>query len=133
MVENKLSFGVTGASYPFRLDGSGRVAVSTVDLDTEDVSHISESIQQILETPIGSRFFNHTFGSELRSLLFKPNAPETVAIHLSSVRDVLRKWEPRVQVISIDIVEQTDSLLRFIVSYLLVGAQATSTAEVVIL
>ena len=60
---------------------------------------INESINEILETQIGSRFFNRNFGSRLRNLLFEPMSDLTARIILIEIQQVVEDFEPRVRVL----------------------------------
>ena len=88
--------GWTGISFPFRLDSRGRIATSTVDVETGDLQHVREAIEQLVRTPVGSRFFNRKFGASPVDIVFRLNDPNHLALALSELQDTLRRWEPRV-------------------------------------
>ena len=88
--------GYTGISYPFRLDSGGRVATSTVDVEKGDLSHIKEALEQLIRTPVGSRFFNRDFGAAPVDIVFRLNTPEEINLALVELDELLRSWEPRV-------------------------------------
>ncbi|EFO4691000.1 baseplate assembly protein [Shigella dysenteriae] len=61
-----------------------------------DVDHISQSIGDILRTPIGSRVMRRDYGSLLASMIDQPQTPALeLQIKVACYMAVL-KWEPRV-------------------------------------
>jgi len=56
------------------------------------------SILHILNTRIGSRVRQPTFGSRLPELVFEPNDDLMIELARSYVEDALAKWEPRITV-----------------------------------
>ena len=67
--------GFTGLSFPFRVGSKGRVVLSTTT--DVDLTHIKESITQILLTQKGERVNEPEFGSGLKQMVFE-NFDETV-------------------------------------------------------
>lgn len=93
---NALGFLGAGISFPLRFFGGG-VAKSS------EVQHVEESLRQILGTAISERIMRRDWGSNVESLIFSPNDP-TFDIRLRRVLiEPLRLFEPRVNVISADI------------------------------
>ncbi len=66
-------------------------------------AHISQSIRDILTTPIGSRVMRRTYGSRVPDLLDAPLNPETQGLFYAAVADALRLWEPRITLQSVRI------------------------------
>jgi len=88
--------GYTGIAFPFALTPAGRVSISTVNLGEQDMSHITQAIDQLLSTAKGERFFNRGFGAKPVSLIFEPNTEPSVMMAASDIRDILEEYEPRV-------------------------------------
>ncbi len=61
------------------------------------VTHLRQSITDILSTPLGSRVMRHDYGSGLFSLIDDPmGSPTTVAVY-AAIAEALAKWEPRIR------------------------------------
>lgn len=65
------------------------------------ITRILQSIEDILNTRKGSRFFKPKYGSDLYKALMEPN--EFVVRDLSRyyIIDALEEWEPRIQLIDV--------------------------------
>lgn len=60
-----------------------------------DWSHVEQSIQKILTTPIGSRVMRRDFGSDLPELIDrKMTAANILKVYAASALAIIR-WEPR--------------------------------------
>lgn len=59
---------------------------------------INESIKMIFDTPIGSRYNNPNFGSNLNYLIFEPNDTILKDLLYYSVHDSLSRWEKRITI-----------------------------------
>ena len=95
--------GFTGISFPFRFDGRGGVAISTTSVN--DFTHIRESIAQIILTSIGERRMELEFGSGVRDHVFSMTHDETdIAILKFVIQEAIEKFEKRVEVINIEII-----------------------------
>lgn len=84
----------TGLQYPVTLPNGKGVLVS-------DTVLINQSIQIILGTPKGTRFFLADFGSRLSELLFEPNDEVIVTLSELFIREALDAWETRIKVLSV--------------------------------
>lgn len=62
----------------------------------EDVESVYQSIGNIISTPVGTRFFNPEFGSEIENLLFEPIDDITTARLYDALVEAIERWEPRV-------------------------------------
>ncbi len=91
--------GFTGISFPFRVGNRGVVMTSTT---IQDVSHIKESISQILLTGLGERVHQPEFGSDLASYVFFPVDEGMYGLIDYEIRRALEKWEPRIIINNID-------------------------------
>lgn len=88
--------GFTGLSYPFRVSSQGGAVLTTTDSD--DSSHIDESIRQILGTSELERPMELDIYSNLDSTLFEPNDEALHAIIKSIIVEDLTDLEDRISV-----------------------------------
>lgn len=65
-------------------------------LDVKDFNAIKKSVQNLLLTQPGERFFNPTIGSRLSELLFEPLSFINTSEVESQVSYVIKAFEPRV-------------------------------------
>ena len=72
----------------------------------EDRDHLVQSIEMILNTPIGTRVMRPDFGSELPSLVAAPMSPATDLRIYAATIDALNRSEPRLSAERVDIVER---------------------------
>ena len=93
--------GFTGISYPFRISSQGGVSISTTSLN--DVSHINESIQQILGTNYLERVMEAEIYSNVQTSLFEPNDVSLQQVIKSQIVDAIRRLEERVELEENDI------------------------------
>ncbi|MCX6045115.1 MAG: GPW/gp25 family protein [Chloroflexi bacterium] len=102
-----------GWAFPPQL-GINRTLALT-DLHNE----IEQSIAIILSTAPGERVMRPTFGSRLHELVFAPNNAETAIIARRYVEEALKMWEPRLEIldIQIDQVFNPDGMLLITLNY----------------
>ena len=62
---------------------------------------VRQSIVLILSTGKGERVMRPDFGCGLQELLFAPNSSATRGMAEFSVREALRDWEPRIDVLAV--------------------------------
>ena len=83
-----------------------------------DEASVSQSVQIILATAKGERAMRPDFGSNLHTLLFAPNTGATRAAAAFEVQDALTTWEPRIDVLGVEVLEGDEpSLLLIEVAY----------------
>lgn len=87
--------GFTGISYPFRISNRGGVVTSTTS--STDPTHISESIQQILNTNYLERPMEADIFTTVTSLLFEPNDISLQQVLKSRIVDDLERLEERIE------------------------------------
>jgi len=88
-----------------------------------DSQHVSQSMGDILRTPVGSRVMRREYGSLLSTLIDQPQTPAlTLQIRVACYMALL-KWEPRITLSEIT-TEQTEG--RLVVN---VTGQLVSTGE----
>ena len=62
-----------------------------------DLDHLSQSVRDVLSTPIGSRVMRREYGSQLFRLLDAPLNRSTLMDLYSATAEALKRWEPRFQ------------------------------------
>lgn len=87
----------TGLSFPLRTDARGKIVLTS---GTQD---IEEAIRIILSTRPGERVMRPNFGCRAHELLFEPRTPTTVSLLQEYVYESLRMWEPRINLIAVDV------------------------------
>lgn len=80
----------------------------------KDLDAIKRSVLNLILTDKGERPFQPNIGGNIRSLLFEPADQFTIALIKSSIKDVLNKFEPRVEVKNIAIQDNSDRNAYFI-------------------
>lgn len=72
-------------------------------LDTvSGLEAVRQSLHLLLRTSPGERVMRPGFGCPLRSLVFSPNDATTAGLAMHYVKEAVREWEPRVEVLSVD-------------------------------
>lgn len=85
-----------GWQFPIQLDQQGRVAIARY------AESVEQSIRIILGTSRGERVMRPDFGCDLTRLIFAPNNTATAGLAMYYVREALRKWEPRIELLNVD-------------------------------
>lgn len=104
----KLSYLGQGVAYPLTVE-SGSFKLATAK------QLIKGSITMILTTPIGSRYFNPSFGSRLYELLFEPNDLVLAASLRDFTAEAISKWEKRIEIQDVSVITAVDAALILIV------------------
>lgn len=109
-----------GLAFPVRVGTDGRVAWS------EGPQNVRESIQLILLTEPGERIQLAEFGGGLRRFLFQPNTVATRRLIQHEIEQALTRWEPRVALQSVIVVEDPEDGRAAIatITYQLVATQS---------
>lgn len=89
-----------------------------------DVDHISQSIADILRTPVGSRVMRREYGSLLSQMIDQPQTPALELQIMAACYMAILKWEPRVGLTSITTARQFNG--QMVVE---VNGQITDTGE----
>lgn len=92
--------------------------------------HIARSIADILSTPLGTRVMRPDYGSELPRLVDQPMNKDWKIRVFAATADALRKWEPRIEVISAAVDEIGAGTITLTVKYRVVGDDDTKEATV---
>jgi phage baseplate assembly protein W len=104
-----------GWSFPLHTSMTGGVAL------VSDEREIAEAIRLILGTAVGERPMRPEFGSRIHEFVFA-EADSGTAIRLAQeVRAALRRWEPRIELRSVDVTvdEVNRNLLYIDIGYLI--------------
>jgi len=86
-----------GISYPLKVNARGEISLAG------GVEKIEQSIRIILGTRPGERVMRPTFGCRAQDLLFEPRDASTAALIQRYVREALSMWEPRIEVLGVDV------------------------------
>jgi hypothetical protein len=102
-----------GIAYPMRIGPDGRIALTSRE------EEIAESIRLILGTSPGERPMRPDFGCPIHEHLFAPADATTTGLIAFEVRNALRRWEPRVEVVDVTVepAEEQPSLLYIDITY----------------
>lgn len=66
-----------------------------------DTEHISQSMRDILLTPVGSRVMRREYGSLLSALIDMPQNPALRLQIMVACYSAIQKWEPRIRLTAI--------------------------------
>jgi phage baseplate assembly protein W len=103
-------------------DAQGAVHLSPMTLTQGVIStdsfeeHIRNSILLILQTAPGERVMRPDFGAGLSQLLFEPLIQATIALAQHNVRQALIRFEPRIEVLEIDVIANPQTTGRIDIS-----------------
>ena len=104
---------------------AGKIAM--VDGDAS----VRQALFLLLSTTPGERVMRPEYGCDLRHVLFAPNDDSTAGLAIHFVKQAIRRWEPRVEVVRLDArpgperPEQLDILLEYRVRSTLQTRQLT--------
>jgi uncharacterized protein len=87
----------TGWAFPLRTDATGAIAL------VSDRSEIEESMRLILATAHGERPMRPQFGCGIHRFVFAPPDETTAALVAAEVRASVVRWEPRVDLIGVEV------------------------------
>jgi phage baseplate assembly protein W len=83
---------------------------------------ISRSIRNLILTNPGEKFFNQTLGSRVNQLLFDPMDDITSSSIQDEIKNTIKNYEPRVDLISVDVSPNYDtSEFNVTIRYYIVG------------
>ena len=72
-------------------------------LSYKNEDSVKRSIRNILLTDNGERFFNPTFGSDIRKMLFENFSPSTEQVVADLIKTAIGNHEPRANVIDVNV------------------------------
>jgi phage baseplate assembly protein W len=110
---SKTAFLGRGLNFPVRVNALGSVELVNGEKD------IQQSIEIILGTRPGERVMRPDFGCRAHDLLFEPRDAVMIGKLQDDVMEALTRWEPRIQVLSVDPVldEDTDGAVLVTIEY----------------
>jgi uncharacterized protein len=91
-----------GWAFPVAFDRTGAIRAAQYE------ESVRQSILLILGTSKGERVMRPDFGCGIYDLVFEVNSPSTAGKAAQAVKDALLIYEPRVDVINIDVQGQPD-------------------------
>ncbi len=84
-------------------DASGLMLSSSGKLlMVDDEASVRQSILLLLSTSPGERVMRPDYGCNLQELVFAPNDHTTAGLAIHYVRQAVRRWEPRAEIIRVD-------------------------------
>lgn len=86
-----------GWSFPVGVDGDGKIAMARYE------ESIRQAIWIILATARGERAMRPDFGCGIHDLVFAVNSAGTSGRATSEVRQALLKWEPRIDLLDVQV------------------------------
>jgi phage baseplate assembly protein W len=92
----------TGWKFPVRITPAGGLAFSSGEQNVE------EAIWILLGTARGERQMLPRFGCGMHDMVFAPNDPATRGSIAHLVKDALNEWEPRIDVLDVDVSSPSD-------------------------
>ncbi|HEV7473304.1 MAG TPA: GPW/gp25 family protein [Pyrinomonadaceae bacterium] len=109
-----------GWSFPLQVDVTGAPVMVAYEED------IRQAIMIIMGTEPGERIMRPDFGAGLNRFVFEPVNTTTMALVKTRVRESLIDWEPRIDVVSVEVTtdENEKNLLLIEMSY---RVRATNT------
>ena len=91
-----------GWAFPMAIDSTGGVALVRRERELED------SMRLILATAPGERPMRPEFGCGIHEFVFAPTDATTAGRIAYEVRLSLERWEPRVDIVDVDVTADTD-------------------------
>lgn len=99
-----------GWSFPPGFDGRGGMALAEGDAD------IQQAIRIILGTARGERPMRPDFGCRIHELVFSAINATTIGLAAHFVEEALGWWEPRIEVLEVDVDPDPDNPARLIIN-----------------
>lgn len=90
-----------GWAFPMRVNASGGIALVRREQELE------ESIRLVLGTALGERPMRPEFGCAVHDYVFAPADATTAGRVAYEVRASLERWEPRIDVVDVDVTVDT--------------------------
>lgn len=99
----------------------------------KDQQAVKQAMKNLVLTSPGEKLFQPDVGSKVFQLLFEPLDPFTVDTLRDEITDTLRNYEPRIEVISVEITaEEQYHQLRVDVEYRIVGQPLVQTIDFIL-
>ncbi len=102
-----------GWSLPIQLDETQQIQTAKYE------AAVRQSIWAIISTARGERLMRPEFGCRIHDHIFAPNTAGTVGQIISDVRAALIEWEPRIDILDIELLPQFSrpNLLQISINY----------------
>lgn len=100
----------SGWKFPLRVDSTGKFVYSRHEED------IRESIRIILNTARGERVMRPDFGCGIHDMVFDPINAGTLNRIENTVREALIEYEPRIEVLAVEVSDEDSRNGRLLVS-----------------
>lgn len=106
-----------GLAFPLRVNQRGEITLAKGEKD------IAQAIRIILETYPGERVMRPEFGCRAKELMFEPRDEGTMGRMMMFVENALRRWEPRIEVRSVDVQSDpsNDGALLVTINYVIIA------------
>ncbi|MCE7989162.1 MAG: baseplate protein [Caldilinea sp. CFX5] len=88
-----------GWAFPIATDAEDHIQLAQLE------ESVRQSIFLIIGTAKGERLMHPTFGCGIHDLVFAPNDTTTAALISYEVREALVDWEPRIQVLEVQVTQ----------------------------
>jgi len=75
----------------------------------KDIEAVKAAVKNLVLTSFGERPFQPNLGSAIKGLLFEPADRISIAVLRKSIVDVLRKNEPRIDSITIEVKDESEN------------------------
>lgn len=95
--DNDQEFLGRGVAFPLQTNARGGLALASGDDD------IAQAIRIVLGTAPGERVMRPEFGCRVHELLFAPRDAATEGLIVYYVEQALGRWEPRVEVLAVEV------------------------------
>lgn len=99
-----------GWKFPVKVDENKQIAMSRYEED------IKEAIRIILGTAKGERVMRPDFGCGIHELVFAPINTFTMSLVENTVREALITWEPRIELIKVEVSPEASKEGKLLVS-----------------
>lgn len=109
------AFRFVGAGFDIELTGGLAVTSSGGVAMVEGDQSVRQALLLMLSTMPGERVMRPGFGSRLHRLVFAPNDDTTAGLAIHYVREAVRRWEPRVEIIDVDAGPDPDAPFRLLI------------------
>ncbi len=98
-----------GWSFPIGVASDGRIA------EQLEEDKVRQSIEMILRTAPGERMMRPDFGCGIHDLVFETATDQMIGRVQSEVTDAITKWEPRVDLLSVQAQPDVDDRTRLLI------------------
>lgn len=98
-----------GITFPMRVDQSGSIAMGS------GADDIDANLKVVLITAPGERVMRPQFGCRIWDLVFEPINANTLGLMSEAVKDAVSQWEPRVDLIDVEIVPDPGDIGRVLI------------------